>query len=156
MYFLKNLLLYSGAWFRQTKCIVIMTKEGSTKIVNFMTPGAGVLVLGHGHTLTAWVYSNNVYYILNWTFYSFVLQYLILHVFTILEDIILLGIYQPRARDQVEIDKVPQGICRQKILWIPASTVRGCMCVNLMAYWHRVIVIFLVYNLAFLKSYLFI
>ena len=26
-----------------------MTKEGSTKIVNFMTPGAGVLVLGRGH-----------------------------------------------------------------------------------------------------------
>ena len=29
--------------------IVLMTKEGSTKIVNFMTPGAGVLVLGRGH-----------------------------------------------------------------------------------------------------------
>ena len=28
---------------------VMMTKEGSTKIVNFMTPGAGVLVLGRGH-----------------------------------------------------------------------------------------------------------
>ena len=27
----------------------MMTKEGSTKIVNNMTPGAGVLVLGHGH-----------------------------------------------------------------------------------------------------------
>ena len=26
-----------------------MTKEGSTKIVNFMTPGAGVLALGRGH-----------------------------------------------------------------------------------------------------------
>ena len=51
MYFLKNLLLYSGAWFRQTKCIVMMTKEGSTKIVNFMTPGAGVLVLGRGHII---------------------------------------------------------------------------------------------------------
>ena len=25
------------------------TMEGSTKIVNFMTPGAGVLVLGRGH-----------------------------------------------------------------------------------------------------------
>ena len=24
----------------------MMTKEGATKIVNFMTPGAGVLVLG--------------------------------------------------------------------------------------------------------------
>ena len=49
MYFFKNLLLYPSAWFRQTKYIVMMTKEGSTKIVNFMTPGAGVLVLGHGH-----------------------------------------------------------------------------------------------------------
>ena len=27
----------------------MMTKEGSTKIVNDMTPGTGVLVLGHGH-----------------------------------------------------------------------------------------------------------
>ena len=27
----------------------MMTKEGSTKTVNFMTPGAGVLVLGCGH-----------------------------------------------------------------------------------------------------------
>ena len=26
-----------------------MTKEGSTQIVNFLTPGARVLVLGHGH-----------------------------------------------------------------------------------------------------------
>ena len=25
------------------------TNEGSTKIVNLMTPGAGVLMLGHGH-----------------------------------------------------------------------------------------------------------
>ena len=29
--------------------IVLMTKEGSTKIVNFMTPGADVLMLGRGH-----------------------------------------------------------------------------------------------------------
>ena len=27
----------------------MMTKEKSTKVVNFMTPGAGVLVLWHGH-----------------------------------------------------------------------------------------------------------
>ena len=27
----------------------MMTKEESTKIVNFMTPGTGVLVLGRGH-----------------------------------------------------------------------------------------------------------
>ena len=47
-YFFKN-LLYSQALIRQTMYIVMMTKEGSTKIVTFMTPGAGVLVLGHGH-----------------------------------------------------------------------------------------------------------
>ena len=27
----------------------MMTKEGSTKIIILMTPGAGVLLLGHGH-----------------------------------------------------------------------------------------------------------
>ena len=48
-YFFKNLLLNSQALIRQTKYVVMMTKEGSTKIVNFMTPGAGVLVLGRGH-----------------------------------------------------------------------------------------------------------
>ena len=49
MYFLMNLILYPWAWFKQTKCIVIMTKEGSNKNTNFMTPGAGFLVLGHSH-----------------------------------------------------------------------------------------------------------
>ena len=34
---------------KQTKYVVMMNKEGSTKIVNFMTPGVGVLVLGRGH-----------------------------------------------------------------------------------------------------------
>ena len=48
MYFLKNLLLYSQALIRQTKSVVMMTKEWSTKIVNFMTPGLGVLVLESG------------------------------------------------------------------------------------------------------------
>ena len=48
-YFFKNLLLYSQAYIRQTKYIVLINKEGSTKIVTFMTPGAGVLVLGCGH-----------------------------------------------------------------------------------------------------------
>ena len=47
-YFFKN-LLNSQEWMRQTICIVMMTKEGSTKIVNFKPPGAGVLVLGRGH-----------------------------------------------------------------------------------------------------------
>ena len=46
--FFKNLLLFTQAQIRQTESIVMMTKKESTKIVNFMTPGAGVLVLGHG------------------------------------------------------------------------------------------------------------
>ena len=29
--------------------VVMMTKEGFTKIESFMPPGAGILVLGHGH-----------------------------------------------------------------------------------------------------------
>ena len=49
MYFFKNLLLYSRELFQQTKYIVMVTKEGSIKIVNFMTPKAGVLVVGRGH-----------------------------------------------------------------------------------------------------------
>ena len=36
-YFFKNHLLYSGPWIKHTKYILMMTKEGSTKIVNFMT-----------------------------------------------------------------------------------------------------------------------
>ena len=51
MYFLKNLLLYSQALISKTKYVVMMTKEGSTKIVNFMTLGAGVLVLVRGHNI---------------------------------------------------------------------------------------------------------
>ena len=35
-YFFKNILLYSQALIRHTKYIVMMTKEGSTKIVNFI------------------------------------------------------------------------------------------------------------------------
>ena len=48
-YSFKNLFLYSQAQIRQTQYKAMMTKEGSTKIVNFMTPGAKVLVLGYGH-----------------------------------------------------------------------------------------------------------
>ena len=47
-YFCKNLLL-SQAKVRQNKYNVMMTKEESTKIVNFMTSGAWVLMLGRGH-----------------------------------------------------------------------------------------------------------
>ena len=51
MFFLKQLLLYSGAWFSQTMCIVMMTMEGCIKIINYMTPGTGVLALGRGHII---------------------------------------------------------------------------------------------------------
>ena len=34
---------------QQTKCMVMMTEEGSTGIVNFMTPRVGVLELRCGH-----------------------------------------------------------------------------------------------------------
>ena len=37
---------------RQTKYIVMITKEVSTKIVNFMTPGAEVLMLGRGNIIS--------------------------------------------------------------------------------------------------------
>ena len=47
-YFFKNLLLYSKAQIRKTEGIVMMSEEESTKIVNFMTPRAGILVLGRG------------------------------------------------------------------------------------------------------------
>ena len=51
VYFLKDLLLYYGTWFRQTAYKVPIIKEGlgSTKIINFITPGAGVLVLRCGY-----------------------------------------------------------------------------------------------------------
>ena len=50
MYFLKSVLVHSGAWFRQTsKCIVMITKKGLTKTVNFMIPWVYVLVRGRGH-----------------------------------------------------------------------------------------------------------
>ena len=42
LYFLNRLLLYINYTFEY---IVIMIKEGSTKIVNFMTPKVGILVL---------------------------------------------------------------------------------------------------------------
>ena len=45
MHFLsKNLPRNSGTEFRQTKYVIVMTKEGPIKIVNVMTPEAEVLV----------------------------------------------------------------------------------------------------------------
>ena len=49
MYFFKTHLLYPWAYTRQTEYIVKMTKEASTKIVNFITPWAEVLVQGRCH-----------------------------------------------------------------------------------------------------------
>ena len=43
-YFFKNLLIYSKAHIRQTEGIVMMSKRGSTKIVNL----PGVVVQGRG------------------------------------------------------------------------------------------------------------
>ena len=60
MYFLEN-LLYFGAWIRQTKCVRMMSKEGCTKIVNFMTAGARVLVLGRGHISHLETYILSIY-----------------------------------------------------------------------------------------------
>ena len=48
MYFLKKSSLLPGID-QTNQHLVMMTKEGSNKIVNFMTPGAGVLVLVRGH-----------------------------------------------------------------------------------------------------------
>ena len=48
-YFFKNLLLYSQAYIKQTRYKVMMTKEGSTKIVNFLTPWQFFFVLKHGY-----------------------------------------------------------------------------------------------------------
>ena len=59
-YFFKNLLLYSQAYIRQTKYIVLINKEGSTKIVTFTTPGAGVLVLGCGHIVKMHYFFKNL------------------------------------------------------------------------------------------------
>ena len=48
-HFFKKNFIYSQTSIRQTKYLVMITNEGSTKIVNFMTPWEGVLVLGCGH-----------------------------------------------------------------------------------------------------------
>ena len=42
-------LVYTWAWIRHIKYIVMITKEGFIKIVNFMTHGAGFHTLGRGH-----------------------------------------------------------------------------------------------------------
>ena len=47
-YLYESLPLYSHAQIKQIGGIVMMSKEGSNKIVNFITPREGILVLGHG------------------------------------------------------------------------------------------------------------
>ena len=46
---LKSTSLLTGKIQTNYKYTVMITKEWATKIVNFMTPGAGVLHLKHGH-----------------------------------------------------------------------------------------------------------
>ena len=41
LFLFKNLLLYSQAWIRKTKCIKMMTKEVSSYVAYFMTTEAG-------------------------------------------------------------------------------------------------------------------
>ena len=62
-YSFQNLLLYSHALIRQTKYKIMMTKERSTKIVNFNTPMAEVLMLGRGHRICIIFYSINIQHI---------------------------------------------------------------------------------------------
>ena len=49
MYFFRKKLLSNPGHISDKMSIVMMTKEGSTKIVNFMTSGPRVLVLRHCH-----------------------------------------------------------------------------------------------------------
>ena len=52
MHFLGGDLFYALPYVnlkQASKYKVMIIKEGSTKIINLTTPGAGVLVLGHGH-----------------------------------------------------------------------------------------------------------
>ena len=61
LFLITNCLLYSQAKIRQTSYmyIVMMTKYLSTKFCNFMTPSAGVFVLGQGHV----IYMVKIHYI---------------------------------------------------------------------------------------------
>ena len=65
-YSFKNLLLSFWERIRQIKCIVMITKEGSTKTVNFLTPSAELDVIGRCHvryigeyaiSSTLWIYT---------------------------------------------------------------------------------------------------
>ena len=49
MHYFSEDLLYSWPLYRQTEYKVLISMEASTKILNFMTPWAGVPVLGCGH-----------------------------------------------------------------------------------------------------------
>ena len=60
-YFSKTFLLFSQAKIRQTKYSEIMIKEWSTKIVNFMTPWAEVVVLALGHLVKMHNFFNTIH-----------------------------------------------------------------------------------------------
>ena len=46
--FFENLLLCFWVLNKLNKCIVMMSKSASSKIVNFMASGSGILVIGWG------------------------------------------------------------------------------------------------------------
>ena len=50
-------LVYTGAWIRQIKYMLMKTKEGSTNIVNFITHAAEVFILGYDHIIHYSVHS---------------------------------------------------------------------------------------------------
>ena len=58
MYFFKNFLLFSGAWIRLSKYMIMMTKVGSTKILNF--PGQVLGRDGINHTVKMHYFFRNI------------------------------------------------------------------------------------------------
>ena len=91
MQYFFSFFVYTGAWIRQFKYTVIMTMEGSTKIVNFMTFSAAVLMLGCSHTshYSEYALSSTPMYS---TFNAIVLRdyntafYAIVDIFTVFSD----------------------------------------------------------------------
>ena len=64
--YVKLVYVFKNSFFstaRQTEYKESMKKEGSTKIVNFFIPGAGVLVLGRGHISHKHVHGENTLFL---------------------------------------------------------------------------------------------
>ena len=104
MYFFKKLC---EALFSQTLRIVMMANEGSTKIVNYINPGAGVLVLGRDH----------ISYIVKIIFYSINIQNIdcycikglwrafLCYFFLFYYDVLLICKYEP-FRQEVSVESL--------------------------------------------------